>query len=137
MTSHPPVPQTMASKILACRICLTILFPKTFVHTKTNKKPLALGIYDAIWPILKAEFPEISQRIFRATMFEYTSGVRYLKNIKTGAIRFDIHGNPAGTVLEHEAAHAAERLKKREAWINRNRSRELKKIRINSPEAQK
>lgn len=80
-------------------------FPYAFVPSGApTKRPLKVGIYDD----LRAALPELSASALNAGLFDYMSGIKYAACTVPGAIRIDLHGDPAG-VVSHEAAAAAAR----------------------------
>jgi ProP effector len=72
-------------------------------------KPLALGIHKEI----AARRPEIPASDLRLAMRIHTQSTRYLKELLTATVRFDLDGQPSGEVTEEHHKAADEALKER------------------------
>lgn len=72
-------------------------------------KPLAIGIHKA----LLEEQPDLDKAALRTAMKVHTQSTKYLKGIVEGAQRFDLAGNPAGTVTAEQQEQAVTTLKER------------------------
>lgn len=96
----------------ATRELLATAFPDCFAPAGAEKRPLALGVHDAVL----AALPEIGRRRLAEALADYTSGPTYLRHVVEGAERIGLDGAPAGLVRASEAAHAALRLAALESW---------------------
>ena len=96
-------------------------------------KPLAIGIHKA----LLTQQPELDKAALRTAMKTHTQSTRYLKVIVEGSARYDLAGNPDGsvtaeqqdvavTVLKDRLKKAAERRKAEEEA--RQRQEKLAKL---------
>ena len=72
-------------------------------------KPLAIGIHKA----LLAQQPELDKAALRKAMLAHTRSTRYLKGIVADAPRYDLAGNPDGSVTAEQQAEAVATLKER------------------------
>ena len=72
-------------------------------------KPLALGIHKEIL----ARRPEIDPAGLRLAMRIHTQSTRYLKELLTAAVRFDLDGQPSGEVTDEHRKAADDTLKER------------------------
>lgn len=72
-------------------------------------KPLALGIHKAVL----AEQPELDKEAVRKAMRFHVQSNRYLKGLVEGAPRYDLAGNPDGTVTAEQQEQAVTTLKER------------------------
>lgn len=106
------------------RAFLCAMFPNTFVPDGAEKRPLKIRIDKEIMKLLAGKAPGMSRRVVAATLADYTNGIRYLRNLKEGAVRLDLDGSEAGVVTAEQAENAADRLAKRTARINRLQSLE-------------
>lgn len=102
------IPKTISQTIRSIRAELVERFPKAFCPKGAQKVPLKIGINRDI----KAAWPEVSSKHLRMAMFDYTRGFKYVANMKAGAERIDLDGQPAGAVSDDDAADAAEKLVK-------------------------
>lgn len=100
-----------------CRIILSAIFPNAIVPNKVEKIPLKIDIHLDLLRAVKVVAPGISKRVLKAMLKDYTEGKRYLQNMKAGATRVDLDGNPCGVVTDAEASHAATELVRREEYI--------------------
>ena len=91
-------------------------YPQAFFQAHT--RPLQIGIHEAL---IAAE--PWSARLIRRTLACYVNLPRYMKSVRSGAQRVDLHGQRAGNVSEEEAQHAREQLKQLQA---RQKNREEK-----------
>jgi ProP effector len=86
---------------------LAEFFPRAFtVEHYLPHKPLKVGI-DVD---LAAQCPALERKERAVVLRFYTSRVMYLRALTASATRVDLDGNPAGTVTDQEAEHAAARL---------------------------
>ena len=72
-------------------------------------KPLALGIHKEVL----ARRPEIEPAGLRLAMRIHTQSTRYLKELLTATVRFDLDGQPSGEVTDEHRKVADEALKER------------------------
>ena len=84
------------------RLYLVELFPNCFSPKGKSKRPLAIGILSD----LAAAVPELSKTRIRQALRNYTSGATYQRNLRSGAERINLAGEPVGVVAEHESKHA-------------------------------
>ena len=87
-------------------------WPRTFFVYERRRRPLAIGIHEALIAALDgaAPLPELW-----AALRYYTNAVGYLCACKEGAARVDLEGNVVGTVTAREAAWAATVIRERAA----------------------
>jgi sRNA-binding protein len=95
------------------RIKLNRFFPMSFRHFDQAKFPLMVGIYEAV---LKSK-PHLggSRKRVRSAIGNYVGGRTYLRAMIEGAVRVDLHGDPAGIVTAADAKFAAMRLARLDA----------------------
>jgi len=74
-----------------------------------NFSPLAIGIDKQ----LLAQQPELNRKALRIALRNHTMSTRYLKEIQTGTVRFNLDGTAAGEVTEEARTHSAELLRER------------------------
>ena len=74
-----------------------------------NFSPLAIGIDKQ----LLAQQPELNRKALRMALRNHTMSTRYLKEIQTGTVRFNLDGTAAGEVTEDARTHSAELLRER------------------------
>lgn len=98
---------------------LAELYPSTFMPPGAPKKPLAIGIGDA----LTLAIPEVGAMNMARALNDYTGGPIYLRACVAGADRIGLDGKPNGVVTEAQAAHAAERLAGIEFHIEKRRAK--------------
>lgn len=79
-------------------------YPQAFF--KGHTKPLKVGIHQDL-----AEHEPWSGKLIRRALANYVNLPRYVKSMREGAERVDLHGNPAGKVDKDAAQHASERRK--------------------------
>jgi ProP effector len=94
-----------ATKLQAAMIELAAAFPAAFTLDPTLVRPMKLGIKDDL-NVRSA----ISHRRIKAALRSYCNSVHYLRASADGAVRIDLAGAPAGTVIATEALHAKEAL---------------------------
>lgn len=88
-------------------------FPKLFSPKGKQKKPIKVGIHE---DILK-KCPELSLDDVKLALRNYTGGPTYLENIKLGQPRFDLDGQPAGTIEDKDVNYAFHRMRSiRKRW---------------------
>lgn len=95
-----------ARQKLATRDLLAKTFPQTFAPKGSPKKPLKVGISKDVVERLTAHS---KHRIFMA-IADYCTGPSYFASCTPNAPRFDLDGNPCGTVTAEQAEHASEQL---------------------------
>ncbi|HCB2860439.1 TPA: ProQ/FinO family protein [Klebsiella aerogenes] len=78
--------------------------------TEERCRLLKIGITDDMRDNIQARGLDISNKRLRRVMRTLTRSAPYLQAQQTGAVRYDIHGLPAGTVSEEEAQFALKRL---------------------------
>lgn len=93
-------------------------YPRSFMPGQPQ--PLKIGIHE---DLLAAEGGDMKK--IRRALASYVKVPRYLRCMKTGAVRLDLKGNNAGFVSKEEADFAAEHLQKLEA--NKKQREALKK----------
>ena len=74
-----------------------------------NFSPLAIGIDKQ----LLAQQPELNRKALRMALRNHTMSTRYLKEMQTGTVRFNLDGTVAGEVTEDARTHSAELLRER------------------------
>ena len=74
-----------------------------------NFTPLAIGIDKQ----LLAQQPELNRKALRMALRNHTMSTRYLKEMQTGTVRFNLDGSAAGEVTKDARTHAAELLRER------------------------
>lgn len=74
-----------------------------------DARPLAIGIHKAI----KARLPDIGDAALRLALKNHTASTKYLKALSSGAVRFDLDGNPSGEVTPEQRQQALETVKER------------------------
>lgn len=99
----------------ATRALLAERFPRCFAPKGAPKRPIKLGIHND----LRAAAPDISRRLIRIALEDYTTGISYLRAMAAGAARLDLEGWPAGEVSITHAKLARQLLERREAHIRR------------------
>jgi len=93
-----------ASQDLIATLCDR--FPAAF--SLKSPQPLKIGIGNEI-----AKMLDINPRAVGLALGFYCNRSAYLSACKEGATRVDLDGNPAGTVIERDAAHAEKLLEER------------------------
>jgi ProP effector len=87
---------------------LVELFPRCFKSRGEPKLPLKLNILDDIlW-----RCPELGEAAVRLALADYSFGETYLNALRSGAIRIDLDGHPAGTVSAFAAHNARVKLRR-------------------------
>jgi ProP effector len=74
-----------------------------------NFSPLAIGIDKQ----LLAQQPDLNRKALRMALRNHTMSTRYLKEMQTGTVRFNLDGTAAGEVTEDARTHSAELLRER------------------------
>ena len=74
-----------------------------------NFSPLATGIDKQ----LLAQQPDLNRKALRMALRNHTMSTRYLKEMQTGTVRFNLDGTAAGEVTEDARTHSAELLRER------------------------
>ncbi len=74
-----------------------------------NFSPLAIGIDKQ----LLALQPDFNRKALRLALRSHTISTRYLKEMQTGRVRFNLDGTEAGEVTEDARTHSAELLRER------------------------
>ncbi len=102
-------------EIRSARTVLAETFPACFLPFRQAKRPLALSVgSDALRAL-----PEIGAFLFDLALTDYTAGPTYLTACVEGAARVNLKGDDEGVVTPAQAAHAAEKLARFNAWIAR------------------
>ncbi len=78
-------------------------YPKAF--STVTIQPLKIGIHEDL-----AQNESLPDHWIRRALAGYVRSPRYLRVLKTGAVRMDLTGNNAGFVTEEEAGHARDQL---------------------------
>ncbi len=78
-------------------------YPKAF--STVTIQPLKIGIHEDL-----AQHESLPDHWIRRALAGYVRSPRYLRVLKTGAVRMDLTGNNAGFVTEEEAGHAKDQL---------------------------
>jgi sRNA-binding protein len=90
-------------------------WPKCFSVFERRRRPLKLGVHLDLLDagVAPAELLSLAMRL-------YTGNIFYLRSmVRTGAVRIDLDGMPAGSVSEHDALGAASLLERRAAGRER------------------
>lgn len=106
-------------------------FPLAF-SLEGEAKPLKIGIFQDLAEALKDD-ETLSKTQLRHALRQYTSNWRYLHGCRLGAERVDLAGNPAGTLDQQQADHAAQQLAEAKAKFAEKRAAE----RVANPKANK
>src|SRR5215470_20201508 len=101
-----PMMENLEAEILHV---LVKTFPSVFFPSGRSCRPLRVGIFEDLDPVLP---PEIDRARLKLCLGLYTRQPSYLRELKPGAIRIGLHGRPAGRVSPKEAASAAACLQK-------------------------
>jgi ProP effector len=88
---------------------LAEMFPKCFI-LKGAAKPLKIGIFQELAEQL-VEDNKVSKTRLRQVLRHYTSSWRYLKAIKLGAKRVNLHGDEVAEIDQEQADYASKTLK--------------------------
>lgn len=119
----PSAPQTAPEQTTATPSPSELLaqwyerYPNAFF--KAHTRPLQIGIHHAL-----AEAEPWSGKLIRRALACYVNLPRYIKSMREGVERVDLHGNDVGPVTADEAQHAREQLKQLQA---RQRAQEAKR----------
>lgn len=97
----PQVPETFDAKAIMAQ--WSKRYPKAF--SSVSIQPLKIGIHEDL-----AEREALPDHWIRRVLAGYVRSPRYLRVLKTGAVRMDLTGNNAGFVTEDEAEHAQAQL---------------------------
>ena len=85
-------------------ICLAERFPKCFTAFQKKRKPLKIGIHGDI----ADQFGDtVDRKTLALALRLYTGNVFYRMAQREGVPRFDLDGEPCGTVSEEDAQSAA------------------------------
>jgi sRNA-binding protein len=96
-------------------------FPATFFVFERRRRPLAIGIYDAI----VAANPDLDNGEIKTGLAVYTGNLAYLRAcIKPGAMRIGLDGHEIEPVSAEHISRALERL----AGVARKRANRLKEV---------
>ncbi|OOV87066.1 ProQ/FINO family protein [Oceanospirillum linum] len=98
---HEPVMEKFDAKAILAH--WSERYPKAF--STVTIQPLKIGIHEDL-----AEHEALPDHWIRRALAGYVRSPRYLRVLKTGAVRMDLSGNNAGFVTEEEAGHAKEQL---------------------------
>jgi ProP effector len=123
--------------VLLARAELRNKFPKCFMEFGAPKLPLKIGIDRDLLAVADGAY---HFQHMQWALLDYTQGDSYLAGLTAGAVRVDLDGNPAGTVLEVHARYAAAVLakrKRRAAQEQRQRAKATGKapIKVKAPVA--
>ncbi|WP_417595461.1 ProQ/FINO family protein [Oceanospirillum sp.] len=116
-TPHGPVMEKFDAKAILAH--WSERYPKAF--STVTIQPLKIGIHEDL-----AEHEALPDHWIRRALAGYVRSPRYLRVLKTGAVRMDLSGNNAGFVTEEEAGHAKEQLE----GIRQQRLQKEKSVRI-------
>lgn len=90
-------------------------------------RPLAIGLHKAI----REHLPETKSDALRPAMKRHTTSTRYLKALVAGDTRFDLDGNPAGSVTDEQREVARVALRERfNGAVDRRREEQRAKERL-------
>jgi ProP effector len=98
------------TEALATITMLQERFPKAFFIIDVRRRPLQIGIDQAISAQLNGALKPID---LRNALRVYTHSAGYLARMHAGAVRMDVTGQAAGTVTAEAAQKAAEELANR------------------------
>ena len=90
----PPRPTDPASLIAL----FAERFPQTFFVYEKRRRPLKIGIHFDLYVALVDE--QLEKAAMREALSFYVNNLAYLRNLKAGADRIDLEGEPAGTVAK-------------------------------------
>ena len=99
---------TVEAKPAPGRNAILELLRTTFAVFRDHR-PLALGIHKTI----REKMPELNAGQLRTAMRMHTGATAYLKALAIGGERFDLDGQPAGTVTDEQREQAATDLRDR------------------------
>ena len=97
-------------------------FPLCFI-LEGEAKPLKIGLFQDLAEALEDD-ERVSKTQLRQALRQYTSNWRYLHGCREGAVRVDLHGNPAGVLEAEHVAHAAQQLADAKARVAENHKAE-------------
>ncbi len=81
-------------------------FPQTFFLIGSERRPLKIGIYHDV----RAVTPDIPDKDLKLALRIYTRSIGYLSNVREGAARIDLSGQPAGIISADEELHSIKTL---------------------------
>jgi ProP effector len=84
--------------------------PATFFLVGADRRPLKIGIHRDL-----AAAKTLSARQLKRALVRYTGSLGYLSNMREGAPRIGLDGQPAGAVTAEEELHAIAKVLKIEA----------------------
>lgn len=90
---------------------LVELFPRCLFDWGYQRRPLKIGIFDDLLPLVPFAADDL-----KAALRRYTRADGYLRACVEGADRIDLEGNATGTVDAKHVAHAQKILAERELW---------------------
>lgn len=79
-------------------------YPNTFMLEQPQ--PLQIGLHETL-----ADIDQLDIKLVRRALAHYVKTPRYLRCLRTGAVRLDLQGHNAGFVTAEEAQHAQDELK--------------------------
>lgn len=79
-------------------------YPNTFMLEQPQ--PLQIGLHETL-----ADIDQLDLKLVRRALAHYVKTPRYLRCLRTGAVRLDLQGHNAGFVTAEEAQHAQDELK--------------------------
>ncbi|MDU8925205.1 RNA chaperone ProQ [Pasteurellaceae bacterium LIM206] len=97
-------------------------FPLCF-SLEGEAKPLKIGLFQDLAEALQDD-ERVSKTQLRHALRQYTSNWRYLHGCRSGAVRVDLHGNPAGELEQQHVEHAAQQLAEAKAKLAEKRAAE-------------
>ena len=83
---------------------LAELFPKTFAVHEAKRRPLKIGIQN---DLLEQIGGAVTEKELGIALNRYCKNAVYRSRLRAGATRYDLNGEPAGTVAAEDAAYAA------------------------------
>lgn len=86
-------------------------WPTVFAPKGADKRPLKIGV-DAD---VRAALPDLPAERVLGALLDYRRGPTYLRNLKEGATRVGLDGNPAGVVTARQEKTSIEALR----WFER------------------
>ena len=83
------------------------LFPRAFFVYERRRLPLRVGIFRDLLDtgLFTGHEPDL-----RSALRRYTASLGYQRNLRTGAVRVDLNGEPAGTVTADQAQWAEKKV---------------------------
>jgi ProP effector len=76
-------------------------FPKCFVRYPHPRQPLKIGIHKDVYAALASV---VSRRQLHRALAAYTNDPAYREQLKAGAVRIDLSGEPAGVVTPEQVS---------------------------------